>query len=163
LFLQVRDAAVQQTAAIQRSAAAIAQLDVLGALAERALVLGYIRPKITEGDAIRIRDGRHPVVEQLAEAERFVPNDVLLDGTANQLIIITGPNMAASPPTSGRSRCWWSWRRWARYPGGGGGDRRRRPRLHARRRERRLARGRSTFMVEMQETANILHNATRAA
>ncbi len=161
LFLQLRDAATAQTAAIQRSAAAIAQLDVLAALAERALVLGYIRPKITDGDAIHIRDGRHPVVEQLADAERFVPNDVNLDGTANQLIIITGPNMAGKSTyirqvallvvlaqmgafiPAAEAEIGVVDRVFTRV--GASDD---------------LARGRSTFMVEMQETANILHNAT---
>ena len=161
LFLQIREAAIQQTAAIQCSAAAIAQLDVLTALADRALTLGYIRPRITAGDVIRIRDGRHPVVEQLAEAERFVPNDTLLDGAANQLIIITGPNMAGKSTYIRQVALLVVMAQMGAFiPAveaeigvvdrvftrvGASDD---------------LARGRSTFMVEMQETANILHNAT---
>ena len=161
LFVQVRDAAVLQTAAIQRSAAAIAQLDVLGALAERALVLGYIRPKVTEGDGIRIRDGRHPVVEQLAEAERFVPNDVLLDGTANQLIIITGPNMAGKSTYIRQVALLVVMAQMGAFIPAAEAEIGVVDRVFTRvGASDDLARGRSTFMVEMQETANILHNAT---
>jgi DNA mismatch repair protein MutS len=161
LFLQVRDAAVQQTSPIQRSAAAIAQLDVLGALAERALVLGYIRPKVTEGDGIRIRDGRHPVVEQLAEAERFVPNDVLLDGTANQLIIITGPNMAGKSTYIRQVALLVVMAQMGAFIPAAEAEIGVVDRVFTRvGASDDLARGRSTFMVEMQETANILHNAT---
>ncbi len=161
LFLEVRAAAVQETAAIQKSGEAIAQLDALGAMAERALALNYVRPVMTAGGTIRIREGRHPVIEQMTEAERFVPNDALLDNQDNQLIIITGPNMAGKstyirqvalivimaqagsfvPATEAEIGL--VDRVFTRV--GASDD---------------LARGRSTFMVEMQETANILNNAT---
>ncbi|MCA1809179.1 MAG: DNA mismatch repair protein MutS, partial [Lentisphaerae bacterium] len=113
-----------------------------------------------EDDVIRIRDGRHPVVEQMLETERFVPNDVLLDGRANRLHIITGPNMAGKSTfirqvalivimaqmgsfvPAGSAAIGLVDRVFTRV--GAGDD---------------LARGRSTFMVEMQETANILNNA----
>ncbi len=160
LFAEIRAAALQETAAIQRAAAALAALDALASLADRAVALRYTRPTITEGDAIVIRDGRHPVVEQVLEGERFVPNDVLLDGQANRLHIITGPNMAGKStyirqvalivimaqmgsfvPASA-AEIGVVDRVFTRV--GAGDD---------------LARGRSTFMVEMQETANILNNA----
>ena len=160
LFADVRAAAIQTTSAIQRAAAALAALDALASLADRAIALHYTRPVITDGDAIVIRDGRHPVVEQVLEGERFVPNDVLLDGGANRLHIITGPNMAGKstyirqvalivimaqmgsfvPAASAEIGV--VDRVFTRV--GAGDD---------------LARGRSTFMVEMQETANILNNA----
>ncbi len=161
LFVEIRDRMVTHTGEVQRTASAVAQLDVLGALADRALVSGYVRPQVSTGDRLWIKEGRHPVVERMPDSERFVPNDTLLDGTANQLIVLTGPNMA------GKST-------YIRQVGlivimaqmgsfvpaseaevgivdqvftrvGASDD---------------IARGRSTFMVEMQETANILNNAT---
>ena len=161
LFCEVRDRIVAETAAIQETADALAQLDVLGSLADRALALGYTRPQILEDDTLDIRDGRHPVIEQLPDAEQFVPNDTLLDCRQNQIMLITGPNMAGKstyirqvaliaimahigsfvPASSAKVSL--LDRVFTRV--GAGDD---------------LARGRSTFMVEMQETANILNNAT---
>jgi len=161
LFCALREEVVAHTAAVQETADALAQADVLGSLADRALALGYVRPEITEDDTLEIRDGRHPVIEQLPDAEQFVPNDVLLDCQRNQIMLITGPNMAGKStfirqvaliaimahigsfvPASA-ARISLLDRVFTRV--GAGDD---------------LARGRSTFMVEMQETANILNNAT---
>ncbi|MDD4871691.1 MAG: DNA mismatch repair protein MutS [Kiritimatiellae bacterium] len=161
IFVQIREAVASETGHIQASAAAMAQLDALCSLAERALSMRYVRPLITTKDRIVIKDGRHPVIEQLADAERFVPNDTLMDCTANQVLIITGPNMAGKStyirqvallvimahigsfvPASEAEICVLD-RVFTRV--GASDD---------------LARGRSTFMVEMQETANILNNAT---
>jgi DNA mismatch repair protein MutS len=161
LFCALREEVVAHTAAVQETADALAQADVLGSLADRALALGYVRPEITEDDTLEIRDGRHPVIEQLPDAEQFVPNDVLLDCQRNQIMLITGPNMAGKStfirqvaliaimahigsfvPAS-TARISLLDRVFTRV--GAGDD---------------LARGRSTFMVEMQETANILNNAT---
>ena len=161
LFLALRDRVVAETAAIQRTADALAALDVLASFAERARVCRYVRPEITDGDGLEIRGGRHPVIERLPDASRFVPNDTLLDRDANQIMIITGPNMAGKstyirqvalivimaqmgafvPADSLRMGV--IDRVFTRV--GAGDD---------------LVRGRSTFMVEMQETANILNNAT---
>ena len=161
LFLKIREAVTSQTRSIQETAIAVAELDVLASLADRAMALNYVRPMINEDGGIQIKDGRHPVIEQLADTGRFVPNDCLLDGLENQLILITGPNMAgkstyirqvalivimaqlgsfvpATDATIGVVD-----RVFTRV--GASDD---------------LARGRSTFMVEMQETANILNNAT---
>jgi DNA mismatch repair protein MutS len=161
LFLEVRAAAVAETARIQAVARAVAQLDALAALADRALTLRYVRPVMTAGEIIRIRDGRHPVIEQIPGADRFVPNDTLLDGGPNRLVIITGPNMAGkstyirqvalivimaqlgSYVPAAAAEIGVADRVFTRV--GAGDD---------------LTRGRSTFMVEMQETANILNNAT---
>jgi DNA mismatch repair protein MutS len=162
LFCGVRDEVVRDITRIQQSAAAVAALDALAAFADRALAHRYVRPRMTEGDLIRIKDGRHPVIEQLPEAERFVPNDTLLDGMDNQLIIITGPNMAGKSTyirqvalivilahvgsfvPAAEAEIGIVDRVFTRV--GASDD---------------LARGRSTFMVEMQETANILNHATR--
>jgi len=161
LFLELRAEVIKHTRAIQTTAEAIAQLDALASLADRALAFNYVRPRLTTGDAIIIKEGRHPVVEQMPNAERFVPNDARLDCRENQIIIITGPNMAGKstyirqvalivimahmgsfvPATEAEIAL--VDRVFTRV--GASDD---------------LARGRSTFLVEMQETANILNNAT---
>lgn len=162
LFLDLRSAAVEQTVRIQQTAAEIARLDVLASLGERARTMGYVRPTINDSDMLRISDGRHPVIEQMPDAERFVPNNTLLDTLEQQLIIITGPNMAGKSTyirqvalivimaqmgsfvPAGEAEIGVVDRVFTRV--GAGDD---------------LAGGRSTFMVEMQETANILNNATQ--
>ena len=161
LFLELREKVVAATAAIQQTAAAVAELDVLAAFAERALTCRYVRPQMSAGGPLAIRDGRHPVVELLPESGRFVPNDTLLDNTDNQLLIITGPNMAGKSTYIRQVALIVIMAQMGSYvPAaaaeigvvdrvftrvGAGDD---------------IARGRSTFMVEMQETANILNNAT---
>jgi DNA mismatch repair protein MutS len=161
LFCGVRDQVVAHGAAIQATADALARLDALSALADRALALGYVRPEIADGDELVIEDGRHPVIEQLPDAERFVPNDTRLDCRRNQILLLTGPNMAGKSTyirqvaliailahlgsfvPARKVRISLLDRVFTRV--GAGDD---------------LARGRSTFMVEMQEAANILNNAT---
>lgn len=162
LFTELRTTAVAETTAIQETAAAIAKLDLLATFADRALHLRYSCPLMTDGDRICIHGGRHPVIEQISDSEPFVPNDTELDQTKNQLIIITGPNMAGKstyirqvalivimaqmgsfvPATE--AKVGMVDRVFTRV--GASDD---------------LAQGRSTFMVEMQETANILNNATQ--
>jgi DNA mismatch repair protein MutS len=161
LFTQIRDEVVKQIDEIQRNARAVAEADVLAAFAENALTRRYVRPMMSEGDELELRDGRHAVVEQMPDAERFVPNDTTLNCSDHQLIVITGPNMAGKStyirqvalitimahigsfvPAS-EARIGLVDRVFTRV--GASDD---------------LARGRSTFMVEMQETANILNNAT---
>jgi len=161
LFSQIRDEVVKEIDAIQRNARAIAETDVLAAFAENALTRRYVRPVMSNSDALEIRDGRHAVVEQMPDAERFVPNDTTLNCIDHQLVIITGPNMAGKStyirqvalitimahigsfvPAS-EAKIGLVDRVFTRV--GASDD---------------LARGRSTFMVEMQETANILNNAT---
>jgi DNA mismatch repair protein MutS len=161
IFCTLRDRTVEQTAAIQQTADAVARLDALASLADRALALNYARPQMHAGDELVIREGRHPVIEQLPGAERFVPNDTRLDGRRNQVAVITGPNMAGKSTyirqvaliavmahagsfvPAREARISLLDRIFTRV--GAGDD---------------LARGRSTFMVEMQEAANILNNAT---
>jgi len=160
-FQQIRAAAVEKTAPIQESASAIAALDVLGGLAELARHQNYCRPVVDDGDRIEIVDGRHPVLEQTLVEERFVPNDTLLDNQQQQILIITGPNMAGKSTyirqvsllvlmaqvgsfiPAMRATVGLVDRIFTRV--GATDD---------------LARGQSTFLVEMNETANILNNAT---
>jgi DNA mismatch repair protein MutS len=161
IFQQIRAGAVGKSAQIQESASAIAALDVLAGLAELARHQNYCRPVVDDGDRIEIVDGRHPVLEQTLIEERFVPNDTLLDNREQQILIITGPNMAGKStyirqvallvlmaqigsyiPAS-RATVGLVDRIFTRV--GANDD---------------LARGQSTFMVEMNEMANILNNAT---
>ncbi|MBU4461215.1 MAG: DNA mismatch repair protein MutS, partial [Verrucomicrobia bacterium] len=161
LFLEVRGAVLEQTGSLLRSAAALAALDVLAAFADRALALGYTRPVMSGGDTLRIRDGRHPVIETLPEAERFVPNDTLLDGRENQLAIITGPNMAGKSTYIRQVALITILAHAGSFVPAAGADIGLVDRVFTRiGASDDLARGRSTFMVEMQETANILNNAT---
>jgi DNA mismatch repair protein MutS len=161
LFAQIREETVKHIDEIQRNARAVAEADVLAAFAENALTRRYVRPVMSDGDELIIHDGRHAVVEQMPDAERFVPNDTTLNCSDHQLIVITGPNMAGKstyirqvalitimahigsfvPATEAKIGL--VDRVFTRV--GASDD---------------LARGRSTFMVEMQETANILNNAT---
>ena len=161
LFQVVREQTAAQGSRISRTAAALASLDVLQALATVAAERGYCKPMVNDGDLIEITEGRHPVVEAMNLGERFVPNDTLLGHQQHQLLMITGPNMAgkstymrqvalitlmaqigsfvpASSATIGIAD-----RIFTRV---GAGD--------------NLARGQSTFMVEMMEAAHILRNAT---
>ncbi|MGN0852110.1 MAG: DNA mismatch repair protein MutS [Kiritimatiellia bacterium] len=151
----------RRTASIQRTASALGELDALLSFADRALAAGYVRPRVDDSDVLDIVDGRHPIIEQLPDAEPFVPNSAKLNCTTDQVMLITGPNMAGKstyirqvatiaimaqagsfvPAASMRLGA--LDRVFTRI--GAGDD---------------LSRGRSTFLVEMQECANILNNAT---
>jgi len=161
LFSQLREHLAAQAHRIQASAEAVAGVDALYSLAAVAVQQGYCRPEITVGNEIVIRDGRHPVVEQVLQDALFVPNDTTLDCEHNQVAIITGPNMAGKstymrqvaltvlmaqmgsfvPARSARIGI--VDRVFTRI--GASDD---------------LASGQSTFMVEMAEVANILKHAT---
>ena len=184
LFLRVREEVLGRLTEILQGASALAQLDVLGSFAETARLFNYCRPEVRAEGMILIRDGRHPVLEQNLSEERFVPNDTQLASVspsgqnvrshpqergkefsaaenAAQIALITGPNMAGKstyirqvallvllahtgsfiPATDARIDL--VDRIFTRI--GASDD---------------LARGQSTFMVEMSETANILNNAT---
>jgi DNA mismatch repair protein MutS len=161
LFLEVRDAVIKETKTIQSAAEALAQLDVLASLADRALTMRYVRPKMTSGDVIRIKDGRHPVIEQMPDAERFVANDTLLDCSTNQLIIITGPNMAGKSTYIRQVALIVIMAQMGSFVPAAEAEIGLVDRVFTRvGASDDIARGRSTFMVEMQETANILNNAT---
>lgn len=94
LFVQLRDQVAAEVHRIQRTAQAVANLDVLCALAELASEQGYTCPEVDFSGVIEIKDGRHPVVERVLEGNLFIPNDTRLDSSENRVAIITGPNMA---------------------------------------------------------------------
>src|SRR5213083_474299 len=94
LFLKLRDETLRELGPIQQTAAAIAILDVISALAETARLFRYCRPTLNKTLRLAIKDGRHPVLDQTLVEEKFVPNDTSLDGENLRLAIITGPNMA---------------------------------------------------------------------
>jgi DNA mismatch repair protein MutS len=160
LFLELRETVARETARLQRIAADVAALDVLLALAECAARRDYVRPVVDEGDALRIEAGRHPVIET-SRAEPFIPNDLQVDGAADQVLIITGPNMggkstylrqAALIVILGQMGAFVP----AKAAAIGLADR-----IFTRIGAMDfLSVGQSTFMVEMLETAAILHNAT---
>jgi len=163
IFERLRGAVAAEAPRIQATARAAAALDVLATLAECAAVCNYIKPQVHDADDMVVVDARHPVVERrTAEGgEPFVPNDVTLNATTHQLVILTGPNMggkstylrqtallsilaqAGSFVPAREAKLPIVDRIFARV---GASD--------------NIARGQSTFMVEMQETAHILHAAT---
>ena len=161
LFRDVVRQVAERTVAVQTTAGAVGELDAILSFADRALALGYVRPVVDDSDVLEIVDGRHPIIEQLPDAEPFVPNSAKLNCTTDQIMLITGPNMAGKSTyirqvatlaamaqagsfvPAARMRLGALDRVFTRI--GAGDD---------------LSRGRSTFLVEMQECANILNNAT---
>jgi DNA mismatch repair protein MutS len=160
IFGEVRAQVAHETRRLQTTARALSVLDVLASLAEVAARRRYQKPVLHDGDELEIKAGRHPVIEAIGDTP-FVPNDLYMNGSTERLLIITGPNMGGKstllrqtalicllaqmgsfvPAESARLPL--LDRIWTRV--GASDD---------------LARGRSTFMVEMTETAAILHNAT---
>ncbi|MDD5259557.1 MAG: DNA mismatch repair protein MutS [bacterium] len=163
VFNQVRQEIAKETSSIQRTATSLAQLDVLISFAEIASSNDYYKPVVDESGGLSLKDCRHPVVEtMLSVADKFVPNDVSLDTEENLIHIITGPNMAGkSTYIRQAALCILMAQIGSFVPAKeahigivdriftriGSGD--------------NIARGESTFMVEMMETANILNNATK--
>jgi len=159
LFAEIRQRVALETRRVQALARSVSMIDVLAGFAETAARRGYCRPDVTEGDEILIRNGRHPVVE--TGGERFIPNDLYLNNSTDRLLVVTGPNMggksvylrqaalivvlahAGSFVPATEARIALVDRIFTRV---GASD--------------SLASGRSTFMVEMTETANILNTAT---
>jgi DNA mismatch repair protein MutS len=161
LFLQLRQQVCTRLDALQRTAAAIAEVDVLCGLAETAQTHGHVRPILEDSRHLLITDGRHPVLEQTLVEEKFVPNDTTFDPADSLLQILTGPNMAGKSTyirqvalitlmaqtgafvPAASARVGMVDRIFCRV--GASDD---------------LSRGQSTFMVEMNETALILNHAT---
>ncbi len=163
LFAELRSAIAGEARRIRQTALALAEVDVLASLAHIAALRNYCRPKFDDSSDIEIIEGRHPVIEQMemASSERFVPNDLYLNSTTHTVLVLTGPNMGGKstylrqaaltvilaqmgafvPARSARLGV--VDRVFTRI---GASD--------------NLARGRSTFMVEMTETAAILNTAT---
>ncbi len=161
LFQQIRAAVEAESLTIQRTATALAQLDVLAGLAELARHQNYCRPVVNDGDRLEIVDGRHPVLEQTLVEERFVPNDTLLDGTSQQVLIITGPNMAGKSTYIRQVALLVLLAQMGSFIPARSATIGLVDRIFTRiGATDDLARGQSTFLVEMNETANILNNAT---
>ncbi|MGH9832454.1 MAG: DNA mismatch repair protein MutS [Blastocatellia bacterium] len=159
LFTDVRRRIAQETRRIQGVARAIALLDALAALAEVAARLNYVRPQLHEGDEIEIRAGRHPVIETLGE--RFVPNDLSINNTTDRLLIITGPNMGGKSVFLKQTALIVILAQMGSFVPASSAKIALVDRIFTRvGASDNLARGRSTFMVEMTETSNILNTAT---
>jgi len=161
LFQGIRQQIADQTARLQRVGSLVAQIDCFASLAHIAADRGYCAPEISDDLAISITDGRHPVLDVTLEAGKFVPNDVLLDGDANRIAVITGPNMAGKSTYIRQVALLVLMAQMGSYIPA--------KKAHIGVADRiftrvgasdELARGQSTFMVEMIETANILNNAT---
>ncbi len=162
LFGEVRRQVADQVARIQTTAQVVAYVDVLTCFARLAEKRGYCRPEIGDDDRLDIRDGRHPVVEVAVTDERFVPNDTLLDTDANRLLLITGPNMAGKSTYIRQVALIAIMAQMGSFTPASAAHVGLVDRVFTRvGASDNLARGQSTFMVEMTETADILRNATR--
>ncbi len=159
LFAQVRAGIAAQAVRIQATARLLGEVDVYAALAEVALKNEYSRPEIVDGDEVYIQQGRHPMVEH--QSRPFIPNDLYLNTTTDQLLILTGPNMGGKSTYLRQTALIVILAQIGSFV----------PASHVRMglvdriytrvgASDNLARGRSTFMVEMIETANILNTAT---
>ncbi|CCB87001.1 DNA mismatch repair protein MutS [Parachlamydia acanthamoebae] len=161
LFQTLRQQIGQFSKQVLTTAQALARIDCLRSLGEAARTNQYIRPLVDDSAHLKIVDGRHPVIEAAHAGEKFIPNDTLLDGSDNRLLLITGPNMAGKSTYIRQVALITIMAQMGSFiPAkeahvglidkvftriGASDD---------------LSRGQSTFMVEMVETANILHNAT---
>ena len=161
IFADIRDTAATSGSRVQATAAAIAEVDALLSLALVARRRGYCRPGVNDGGRIAIRDGRHPVIEHLSASERFTPNDTELDGGENRLMIITGPNMAGKSTYMRQVALITLMAQAGSFVPAQEAEIGVADRIFTRiGASDMLAKGQSTFMVEMTETANILNNAT---
>ena len=161
LFNEIINSIIKETKRIQKTAHALAKLDVICSMARIAAEYNYIKPEINDSDSIKIVDGRHPVIERSITGERFVPNDSLIDNNENRLIIITGPNMAGKSTYMRQAALIVLMAQIGSFvpakEAAIGIVDRIFTRIGA---SDFLTEGQSTFMVEMNETANILNNAT---
>ena len=161
LFLQVRAQLVAHNQRLLAVADLLAQIDVLACFAELAHRHRYCRPTITSDRAITITEGRHPVIERSLEPGRFVPNDVHLDQEQHEILIITGPNMAGKSTVLRQTALIVLMAHLGSFVPAESADICPVDRIFTRVGAMDdLRRGQSTFMVEMNETANILNNAT---
>jgi DNA mismatch repair protein MutS len=160
IFEALRRRVAASAPAVQDTARGIASFDVLCSLAETAALQNYIKPQVHAGDELVATDVRHAVVERHA-AHAFVPNDVTLDAAAHQLIILTGPNMGGKSTYLRQTALLCLMAQAGSFVPARSAKLPVVDRLFARvGASDNIARGQSTFMVEMQETANILHCAT---
>jgi len=161
LFQKLRDETLLELGPIQRTAEAIAVLDVICALTETARLFRYCRPTLNETLRLTIKDGRHPVLDQTLVEEKFVPNDTSLDGEDLRLAIITGPNMAGKSTYIRQVALIVLMAQIGSFVPAETAEIGLVDRIFTRvGASDDLARGQSTFMVEMNETSNIVNNAT---
>ena len=162
LFCQVRDEIASQVVRIQKTAKAIAGIDVFCSLSAVASRHNYVKPSINEKGVIQIKNGRHPVVEQMMRDDLFVANDTFLDNGKNRLSIITGPNMAGKSTYMRQVALIVLMAQLGSFVPAQEADIGICDRIFTRvGASDDLASGQSTFMVEMTEVANILRNATK--
>ncbi len=162
IFNDIKDEVIKRRATIQQVAQFLASLDCLLSLAEIADQNNYCRPEINDGDDLNIEEGRHPVVEKMITGERFVPNTIRLDNTENQILIITGPNMAGKSTVLRQVAIMVLMAQMGSFIPAHKASLGITDRIFTRVGALdNLSQGQSTFMVEMQETANILNSATR--
>jgi DNA mismatch repair protein MutS len=161
LFQKLRDETLREIEPIQHTADAIAVLDVLCALAETARLFRYCRPELNDSLRLVIKDGRHPVLDQNLVDEKFVPNDAELDGENIRMAIVTGPNMAGKSTYIRQVALIVLMAQIGSFVPAEAAEVGLVDRVFTRvGASDDLARGQSTFMVEMNETANIINNAT---
>ena len=162
LFARIKDDVVDHHKAIQNTAEFIANLDYLLNLGEIAAQNRYVRPEINTGGIIDIKDGRHPVVEKMITGERFVPNSVYMDNQSHQMLIITGPNMAGKSTLLRQVALHVIMAQVGSFVPAASASISLTDRIFTRVGALdNLSQGQSTFMVEMEETANILNHATQ--
>lgn len=161
LFNQLREEILKELAPLQQTASSVATLDVLTALTETARLFGYCRPALSDDLRIRILDGRHPVLDQSLVEEKFVPNDVELDADRHRLLILTGPNMAGKSTYIRQVALLVLMAQIGAWVPAASAEIGLADRIFTRvGANDDLSKGQSTFMVEMNETANITNNAT---
>jgi DNA mismatch repair protein MutS len=160
LFEDLRRRVAAEAPRIQDTARALATIDVLAGLAETATLCNYTKPHLHDGDELIVTDGRHPVVERYTP-DAFVPNDIELNGTTRQLVVLTGPNMGGKSTYLRQTALIPLLAQVGSFVPARDAKLPIVDRIFARvGASDNIARGQSTFMVEMQETAHILHAAT---
>ncbi len=161
LFQKLRDETLRELGPIQHTADAIAILDAICSLAETARLFNYCRPTLNDSLRLVIKDGRHPVLDQNLVDEKFVPNDTALDGDNVRLAIVTGPNMAGKSTYIRQVALIALMAQTGSFVPAASAEVGLVDRIFTRvGANDDLARGQSTFMVEMNETSNIVNNAT---
>ena len=162
LFCEIRDHIFTQVDRIQQTARTIAMLDMVTSLAYVAEKNNYVRPSLNEQGILNIREGRHPVIEQMIDHDMFISNDTYLDEDSHRLVIITGPNMAGKSTYMRQTALIVLMAQLGSFVPAAAADISLVDRIFTRvGASDDLASGQSTFMVEMTEVANILHNATK--
>ncbi len=161
LFCELRAEVAKECERVQKAAEAIGKIDALVSLATVASENMYTRPVLDDSTNMMIRDGRHPVVEKMTGAEQFVPNDTSIEGDQTRILLITGPNMAGKSTYLRQNALIAIMAQMGSFVPAGTAEIGVVDRIFTRvGASDRLARGQSTFLVEMIEVANILNNAT---